>query len=61
MDVVNAEKIPKITLKDVLYEDLKDILIKLANESDAKSKECYKYTYNLVNKYINICKKRNRF
>ena len=61
MDVVNAEKIPKITLKDVLYEDLKDILIKLANETDAKSKECYQYTYKLVNKYINICKKRNRF
>lgn len=61
MDVVNAEKIPKMTLKDALYGDQKDILIKLANETDSKSKECYQYAYKLISKYINICKNRNRF
>ena len=58
---MDKEKIPKITLKDALFDDENDILIKLATTDDPKEKELYNYTYQLVKKYINICKDRKRF
>jgi hypothetical protein len=61
MHKVKPDKIPKVTLKDVLFEDETDVLVKIATSEDAKEKELYQYAYNLVKKYINICKNRKRF
>lgn len=61
MDKVKPDKIPKVTLKDVLFEDETDVLIKIATSEDGKEKELYQYAYSLVKKYINICKNRKRF
>lgn len=61
MDKVKPDKIPKVALKDVLFEDEKNVLIKIATSENAKEKELYQYTYSLVKKYINICKNRKRF
>lgn len=58
---MDKEKIPKTTLKDALFDDENEILIKLATTDDVKEKELYNYTYQLVKKYINICKNRKRF
>ena len=58
---MDKEKIPKTTLKDALFDDENEILIKLATTDDVNEKELYNYTYQLVKKYINICKDRKRF
>lgn len=51
----------KFTLKNELYKDKERLMNAIIESEDDNETASYKIAYDLVNKYIDICKNRNRF
>ena len=51
----------KLALKNKLYQDRNDLTQKLFDTPDILEKKHIKMAYDLVNSYIEICLKRNKF
>ena len=51
----------KLALKNKLYQDREELTKQLFDTSDILEKKYIKKAYDLVNSYIEICLKRNKF
>ena len=51
----------KLALKNKLYQDREDLTKQLFDTPDILEKKYIKKMYDLVNSYIEICLKRNKF
>ena len=51
----------KLALKTKLYDDQAKLIGKINEENNPVLKKLYQEQLNLVNSYILICKKRNKF
>lgn len=51
----------KLALKNKLYADRQELTQKLFDTPDILEKKYIKMAYDLVNSYIEICLKRNKF
>ncbi len=51
----------KLKLKTKLFSDRNSLLNMFMNETDVHSATLIKMAYDLVNSYIDICTKRNKF
>ena len=51
----------KLKLKNKLFSDRDNLLNMFMNEPDVHDKTLIKMAYDLVNSYIDICTKRNKF
>ena len=51
----------KLALKSKLYDDQAKLIEKVNNEKNPVLKTLFQEQLNLVNSYIVICKKRNKF
>ena len=58
---MEKEKIKPLALKNKLYEDKIGLLEMIVAETDETKKETLKFALDLVNSYIDICEKRNKF
>lgn len=58
---VKPEKPDKLALKNKLYQDREELTKKLFDTPDILEKKYIKQAYDLVNSYIEICLKRNKF
>lgn len=60
--VLNKPKKPdKLALKNKLYKDRDELSRKLIDTPDIMEKKHIRIAYDLVNSYIEICLKRNKF
>lgn len=58
---VKPEKPDKLALKNKLYQDREELAKQLFDTPDILEKKYIKQAYDLVNSYIEICLKRNKF
>lgn len=62
MDPKEKPKKPdKLALKNKLYADRQELTQRLFDTPDIMEKRFIKQAYDLVNSYIEICLKRNKF
>lgn len=58
---VRHDKPDKLALKNKLYKDRDELTKQLFDTPDILEKKYIKKAYDLVNSYIEICLKRNKF
>lgn len=58
---VKHDKPDKLALKNKLYQDRDELTKQLFDTPDILEKKYIKKVYDLVNSYIEICLKRNKF
>ena len=58
---VKPEKPDKLALKNKLYQDREELTKQLFDTPDILEKKYIKKAYDLINSYIEICLKRNKF
>lgn len=59
--VTPNNKTPVLTLRKKLFDDLSELSKILIDIDDPKEKVAYKLAYDLIESYIEICEKRNRY
>ena len=55
------DKLDKLALKKKLYQDKEDITRDILDTNDIVEKSIKRQTLDLINSYIEICIKRNKF